>query len=142
MSCKKIARGVFDSPTPAGVMQNGALPLVSFTTTTRCIANQNGEVTIENGGDYTVAVNVTLEALAAGVHEVQLYRNGSPVPGAHALETVAAVGDMASFAFDAPITVGCCGDTILTTRLLAPAPAAAGDPAANVRVHAMTIEEA
>lgn len=142
MSCKNIARGVFDSPTPAGVTKNGIIPLTSFNSTTNCIRNQNGEVTVNDGGNYIVAVNVTLAALAAGVHEVQLFRNGSPVPGAHAFETIAAIGDLANFAFDAPITVDCCGDTILSARLLAPAPAAAGDPAANVRVHAMTIEEA
>lgn len=142
MSCKNIARGVFDSPTAVGVTQNGNLPITSFVTNTNCISNQNGEVTIQKGGNYIVAVNVTIAALAAGVHEIQLFRNGSPIPGAHALETIAAVGDFASVAFDVPITTNCCGQTILTTRLLAPAPAAAGDPAANVRVHAMTIEEA
>lgn len=41
----------------------------------------------------------------AGVQETQMFRNGNAVPGAHALDTVATVGDNVSQAFHAIVTV-------------------------------------
>lgn len=40
-----------------------------------------------------------------GVQETQMFRNGNAVPGAHALDTVATVGDNVSQAFHAIVTV-------------------------------------
>lgn len=45
------------------------------------------------------------ETDVAGVQETQMLRNGNAVPGAHALDTVATVGDDVSQAFHAIVTV-------------------------------------
>lgn len=45
------------------------------------------------GGVYEVLANFTYVATVAGVQETQMFRNGNAVPGAHALDTVATVGD-------------------------------------------------
>lgn len=44
-------------------------------------------------------------ATVAGVQETQMFRNGNAVPGAHALDTVATVGDDVSQAFHAIVTI-------------------------------------
>lgn len=133
MSCnKKLARGTFDSATVAAVGENGTLPVTSFTTNSKCIENDNGVITVRGGGTYEVMVNVTTIATAAGVEEIQLYRNGTPVPGAHAFGTAAAVGDNVPMSFSTPITVECCGNTVLTVR---------STPATSIRVYQINLVE-
>lgn len=56
-------------------------------------------------GVYEIAANFTYIATAAGTQETQMWRNGNAVPGAHALDTVATVGDNVSHAFSAIVTV-------------------------------------
>ena len=56
-------------------------------------------------GVYEVLANFTYVATVAGVQETQMFRNGNAVPGAHALDTVATVGDNVSQAFHAIVTV-------------------------------------
>lgn len=41
----------------------------------------------------------------SGIEEAKMFRNGNAVPGAHALDTVATVGDNVSQAFHAIVTV-------------------------------------
>lgn len=53
----------------------------------------------------TDVANFTYAATVAGVQETQMFRNGNAVPGAHALDTVTAVGDNVSQAFHAIVTV-------------------------------------
>lgn len=133
MACNnKLARGTFDSATVAAVGANGILPATSFTTNTKCIENDNGVITIRGGGTYEVMVNVTTIATAIGVEEVQLYRNGTPIPGAHAQGTAAAVGDAVPMSFSTPVTVECCGATTLTVR---------STPATSLRIYQINIME-
>lgn len=54
---------------------------------------------------YEILANFTYTATVAGVQETQMFRNGNAVPGAHALDTVATVGDNVSQAFHAIVTV-------------------------------------
>lgn len=56
-------------------------------------------------GVYEILANFTYTATVAGVQETQMFRNGNAVPGAHALDTVATVGDDVSQAFHAIVTV-------------------------------------
>lgn len=106
MSCNTSAiRTVFDSPTVQAVAANGIINMPEVTTTGRCLSSASGVTTIRKNGTYHVDVNVTTVATAAGVEEVQLYRNGSPIPGAHALGTAAAVGDNVPMAFSALVSV-------------------------------------
>lgn len=62
-------------------------------------------ITINRCGVYEVLANFTYAATVAGVQETQMFRNGNAVPGAHALDTVATVGDNVSQAFHAIVTV-------------------------------------
>lgn len=106
MSCNSpAARAVFDSATVQTVTANGIINMPEVTVNGRCISVASGVFTLRRNGTYRVDVNVTTIATAAGVEEIQLYRNGSPVPGAHALGTAAAVGDNVPMSFSALVTV-------------------------------------
>lgn len=115
MSCKTpIFRGVFDSATVQTVAADGLI-LFNSTTSNECCQNwyNEGTITIRQNGTYEIHFNATVAATVAGTQEIQMYRNGNPVPGAHGLETAAAVGDFANIAFTGLVTVDCCcGDTI------------------------------
>lgn len=133
MSCKaKIARAVFDSPTVQAVGAGGVINLPEVTKNTRCITVTGGAMTVRNGGTYNAHVNVTAVATAAGAQEFQLYRNGTPVPGAHAIATAAAVGDNVAVAFSTPITVECCGSTTIDVR---------SATATSIRIADLTLEQ-
>lgn len=56
-------------------------------------------------GYYTVSVNTTLVASAAGAVTVSLYQDGQLVPGAVQSATAAAENDMMNFAITAPVRV-------------------------------------
>lgn len=118
MSCNKaLARGSFDSPTVQDVAANGAIQFANTTTTCRdSISFNGGEVTIRKSGTYLVDFNATTVATAAGVEEIQMFRNGNAVPGAHARETAAAVGDSSSLAFATLVTVECGSPVTLSFR--------------------------
>lgn len=77
------------------------------TTTCRDIAFNGDDIAIRKPGTYLAAFNATTAATAAGVEEIQMFRDGNSVPGSHALETAAA-GDMSSMAFSTLVTVECC----------------------------------
>lgn len=115
MSCKTpIFRAVYDSAAVQPVAADGLI-LFNSTTSNQCCKDMynEGTITIKQSGTYEIHFNATLAATAAGTQEVQMYRNGNPVPGAHGLETAAAIGDFANIAFTALVTVDCCcGDTI------------------------------
>lgn len=114
MSCNNAAlRAVFDSATLQDVAAGGTINLPEVTSNSCCATANGGTVTIKESGNYDVAWNLTAVATAAGVIEAQLYRNGSPVPGAHAFETAAATGDYVSMSASTLVSVDCCcGDTL------------------------------
>lgn len=114
MSCKTpILRALFDSPTVQTVDANGIIQLPDVTSN-ECCSDQvtGGSIMLRNKGTYEVHFNCTLVGTAAGAVEVQMYRNGSPIPGAHALGTATAVGDNVPLSFTALTTVDCCAQTI------------------------------
>lgn len=116
MSCKTpIFRAVFDSTTVQNVAADGLIQFPNVTSNECCNENQvnAGTITLTTNGTYEIHFNASLVATAAGTQEVQMYRNGSPVPGAHAIATAAAIGDTVALGFTALVTVNCCcGDTI------------------------------
>lgn len=124
-------RTVFDSTTLQAVAANGLINMPDVTTDSKCNTSTSGVVTLRVPGTYAVHANVTVSATAAGPQEVQLIRNGAPVPGAHALETAAAIGDLASMAFTTLITVPENSSVTLALR---------SATAANIRVAALAIE--
>ena len=105
MGCKTIGRFVYDNATASAVAANGNLPLPTSTVSTNCISCDGSNITINRSGVYEVLANFTFTATVAGAQETQMYRNGNAVPGAHALDTVAAVGNNVSQAFHAIVTV-------------------------------------
>lgn len=114
MSCNNAAiRAVFDSATLQDVAAGGTINLPEVTSNSCCATANGGTVTIKESGNYDVTWNVTTVATAAGVEEIQLYRNGSPVPGSHALGTAAAIGDYVPMSASTLVSVDCCcGDTL------------------------------
>lgn len=133
MSCKTaILRAVFDSATVQEVAAGGVINLPEVTSNTRCATATGGTISIREPGDYEVAFNATLVATAVGPVEVQMYRNGSPVPGAHAIGQAAAVGDNVPLAFNGVITVECCGNESISFRAVT---------ASTVRIANAVVEE-
>lgn len=65
---------------------------------------------------YLVLASATLEAEEAGTIEVQLHRNGNPVPGAHAYATALEEGDLHALAFSAVVSVPKCGQATISLR--------------------------
>lgn len=67
----------------------------------------NGSTVDRAQGYYTVSVNATLTASAAGAVTVSLYQDGVLVPGAVQTLTAAADNDMLNFSFTVPVRVYC-----------------------------------
>lgn len=112
-----ILRAVFDNPTVQNVDAGGIIQFPDVTVNECCITPVNGGIiTLRNNSkcntNVDVQFNCTLVATAAGAVEVQMYRNGAPVPGAHALGTAAAIGDNIPLSFSTVITADCCNETI------------------------------
>lgn len=133
MACNTpILRGVFDSTTLQAVAADGVINFTNFTSNARCNTGEGGVITLRNPGTYIVHFNAVVSATAAGAQEIQMLRNGSPVAGAHAIETAAAVGDLASEAFTALVSVTRGTPTTIGFRAA---------NAMNIRVANVTIEE-
>lgn len=133
MSCKTpILRAVFDSPTVQAVDADGIIQFPDVTTNQCCGSPVTGGVIALNQcGDYEVHFNASVVATAAGQIEVQMFKNGTPVPGAHAFGTAAAVGDNVSLSFTGLVSVDCCEKDI-TFR---------PTTATSIRVANVTLEE-
>lgn len=106
MGCKTIGRFTFDSATVVDLPANGLIQFPNKTISTRCISSDGTNITLRSPGAYLVLFNATFVATAAGPIESQGYRNGNAMPGMHAIDTAAAVGDNVSQAYAQPITVG------------------------------------
>lgn len=132
MSCKTpIFRAVYDSPTLQAVDADGTIVFADATSNTGCISQNNGTISIRQAGNYKFSFNVTFQPTAAGPVEVQLYRNGSPVPGAHAIDVAAAAADNVSLAASAVASVECCNTDTFSLRVV---------QAGNVRIANIIIE--
>lgn len=115
MGLKTIGRFVYDSATAQSVDAGSNLPLP--TATVAGDLTSDGEtVTINQAGVYLVLASATLDAQEAGTIEVQLHRNGNPVPGAHAYATAAAEDDYAPIAFSAVVSIPRCGQATVSVR--------------------------
>ncbi len=70
-------------------------------------------IVLADSGFYDVYTNLTFEASAAGTVQVQLYKNGTAIPGASASFTVA---EGSTYAVSVPCVVRntCCCESILT----------------------------
>lgn len=132
MSCKALARGSFDSPTVQAVAANGQIQFANTESTCEDVNFNGDDVVIRRPGTYLVEINATTVATAAGAEEIQLLRNGTAVPGAHAVETAAAVGNFTSMSFATLISVPRCGTASLAVRSI---------PATSVRVANIVIAE-
>lgn len=105
--------------TYTGTTEVGAGETLPITNTVRqygnCIRLRNNAVVIGAPccpcvsepacGYYTVHVNTTLVASAAGTVTVSLYQDGQLVPGAVQSATAAAANDLMNFAITAPVRV-------------------------------------
>lgn len=129
---KALGRFSFDDATVQTVAANGTIQLPLATSASKCIEANGGNITIREAGTYLVTANATTAAAAAGTEEVQLFRDGNAVPGAHAIETAAAAGDLASMAFSTLVTVDRCGKAILALRSI---------PATTVRIANLVVEK-
>lgn len=133
MSCKTpILRAVFDSPTVQAVDADGIINLPEVTSNTECATSTGGTITLRTPGTYEIHLNVTAVATAAGAVEVQMFRNGTAVPGAHAIGTAAAVGDNVPLSFTGLATIECCGSESISFHAVT---------ATSIRVANATIEE-
>lgn len=118
MGRKTIGRFTFDNATVQTVPAGGNVQFSNITVSNDCITCDGTNITINKGGLYIIDVNVTSVATAAGNIETQLFRNGNAVPGAHAIDGPAAVGNIITQAFSTPITVDCCSGTTINLREL------------------------
>ena len=117
MGCKTLARFNFDNATVATLAENGNVQFSSGTISNDCVSYDGSNITINRSGVYLILFNATFVATATGTVESQMYRNGNAVPGAHAIDTVAAVGDFVSQAYHALVTVPRNGsDTVINFR--------------------------
>lgn len=105
MGCKTIGRFVYDNTSAASIEAGGNLPYTNVTVANKCIQCDGQNITIERPGVYSVQVNATSVPAEAGAVELQLYRNGMAIPGAHSIDTVGTAGNNVSSAFNAIITV-------------------------------------
>lgn len=133
MACKTpIFRAIFDSPTVQAVDADGIINLPEVTSNSKCATATGGTITLRNPGTYEVHFNVTAVATAAGPVEIQMFRNGTAVPGAHTIGTAAAVGDNVSLSFTALATIECCGSESLSFHAVT---------ATSIRVANATLEQ-
>ena len=111
MGIKTIGRFVYDSTTATAITADGAVPLPASTTSTNCVSCDGYNININRSGVYQIIGDFTFAATATGAVETQMYRNGNALAGAHALSTVATVGDFVSQTINSVITVPCNAPT-------------------------------
>lgn len=117
MGCKTIGRFVYDSASAQAIAEGGNVTYADSTTSNGCVQGAGqGVARVLRPGLYNVFFNATLEATAAGDVGLQLYHDGTPVPGASGAVTLGAAGDLASVSFATPVTVRCCADDALFVR--------------------------
>lgn len=117
MGCKTIGRFVYDSATAQAIAEGGNVTYANGTTSNDCVQSAGqGVVRVMRPGLYNVFFNATLAATAEGDVGLQLYHDGTPVPGASGAVTLGAEGDLASVSFATPVTVRCCADDALSVR--------------------------
>ena len=105
MLCKILGRFVYDNATASAVTTGGNILLPNSTVTSSCVSCDGSNITISRGGTYLIVADFTFAATATGAQETQMYRNGNAVLGAHAINTVAAIGDYVSQSFSTLVTV-------------------------------------
>ena len=115
MGYRTIGRFVYDSATAQAVDAGGNISFPTATATCN-VAGDGTTVTVAQAGVFEVGVNLTLLATSTDVVEVQLYRNGVAVPGAHAYTTPAAEGDYVPLSFSTVLTVPKCNQAVLSVE--------------------------
>lgn len=101
------------------VAVNSTIPLTTIARRFGCHCNLSGNgVGIVGTGYYRVAADVVATPSAAGTVQIQLCKDGTPIPGATASATVAAVSTTVTFPIDCLIRNVCCADASSLLTLL------------------------
>lgn len=104
----------------AAIAANGTVPFGSIIRRFgQCVNLDGSDITVCGQGYYDVECSVTLLPVAAGNIGIQLYADGSPVPGANA-QGVGAAGSPLNLFISSLVRQKCCGATSLSLRLVTP----------------------
>jgi len=107
------------NPSTQAVSENGIITLGSILRRFGCNLRLNGNaIEAEGEGYYTLDCDVTVEPTAAGIVEVALYANGTPIPGATATGSVSAAEDPVTLPISTTIRRSCCGGATSITCVL------------------------
>lgn len=117
MGRKTVGRFVTDVTTPVAIEADRNIVFNGKTISTKCVSyDGNGGIKLNGQGLYMIYANFTATATAVGNIGIQMYEDGTAVPGAHGISSAAAVGDVRNIAFNGVITVRCNCDKTLTFR--------------------------
>lgn len=113
------------------VAANGAVPFGSIIRRFGSCVNLDGsDITVCGQGYYSVGCSVTLVPVAAGNIGIQLYADGTPVPGA-SQTGVGAAGSPLALNLSALVRQKCCGATSLSLRIVTPSGVTTGATVQN-----------
>ena len=131
MSCSSAIYMVGTNQT---VAPNGQIPLGSIVRRFgKNVALQGSDIVICGAGYYDVEVSTTLSPVTAGEIGVQLYLDGTPVPGAFQYGTGTAGGAL-PLSFHALVRLGCCDNAASLSLRLDSLAATTGATVDNVGV--------
>lgn len=117
MSCKSAIYTAMTAPTAVAV--GGTIPLGTVIRRFGCNCQLSGNgITVDGPGYYEVNASVTLLATAAGDVTVTMYKDGVPVPGATATETLSAIGNSANLNIASMVRLQCCDSASTLTFVL------------------------
>ena len=111
---------IYTVNTNAAVVANGAIPFGSIIRRFgQCVQLDGSDITVCGQGYYDVECSVTLLPTAAGNIGIQLYADGSPIPGANA-QGVGVAGSPLNLSISSLVRQKCNGATSLSLRLTTP----------------------
>ena len=113
MSCSSA---LYAANRNAQVIPAGVPTVIDFGQIVRRLGNQinmsGGNASVLNAGYYDMDTNFTLSATAGEVR-IQLFQNGTPIPGAYAIVTAAA-DTLYSVSIPNIIKNTCCSEEVIT----------------------------
>ena len=113
MSCKSCLYAA--NTNTQAVAVNG---VISFGNVVRRFGNNvgisGGNVIMNGAGYYDIDTNITFADTAAGTATIQLYANGTAIPGALAQITTGTANAVHSISIPAVVRNTCCADNIIT----------------------------
>lgn len=115
MSCSTL---LANNNTATLVAANGIVPLGNAIHGYGKGIRLNGNsIQIYNSGYYKISANLSVSVTGTGTITAQLYKNGSPIPGALASATPGAAAAVVNLEIDWLVRRNCCGDDIYTIVL-------------------------